>query len=70
MTDPIADYLTRIRNALLAKHASVDIPFSALKVEVTKILEKEGYIDGYRVVRESRVARSRSPCATAPTGIA
>jgi small subunit ribosomal protein S8 len=50
MTDPIADYLTRIRNALLAKHASVDIPFSALKVEVTKILEKEGYIEGYKVV--------------------
>jgi small subunit ribosomal protein S8 len=53
MTDPIADYLTRIRNALLAKHASVDIPFSALKVEVTKILEKEGYIEGYRVVEGS-----------------
>jgi len=53
MTDPIADYLTRIRNGLLAKHASVDIPFSALKVEVTKILEKEGYIDGYRVVEGS-----------------
>ena len=50
MTDPIADYLTRIRNALLAKHASVDIPFSSLKVEVTKILEKEGYIEGYKVV--------------------
>jgi small subunit ribosomal protein S8 len=53
MTDPIADYLTRIRNALLAKHASVDIPFSSLKVEVTKILEKEGYIEGYRVVEGS-----------------
>lgn len=53
MTDPIADYLTRIRNALLAKHASVDIPFSALKAEVTKILEQEGYIDGYRIVEGS-----------------
>ena len=53
MTDPIADFLTRIRNALLAKHTSVDIPFSALKVEVTKILEKEGYIEGYRVVEGS-----------------
>ena len=59
MTDPIADYLTRIRNALLAKHASVDIPFSALKVEVTKILEQEGYIDGYRVVEGSPRATLR-----------
>jgi small subunit ribosomal protein S8 len=53
MTDPIADYLSRIRNALLAKHASVEIPLSTLKVEVTKILEKEGYIEGYRVVEGS-----------------
>jgi small subunit ribosomal protein S8 len=50
MTDPIADFLTRIRNGLLAKHATVDVPASALKIEITKILEKEGFIDGYKVV--------------------
>jgi len=50
MTDPISDFLTRIRNALLAKHATVDVPASALKVEITKILQQEGFIDGFKVV--------------------
>lgn len=53
MTDPIADFLTRIRNALMAKHAHVDIPVSILKVELAKILEKEGYIDGHKIVEKS-----------------
>jgi small subunit ribosomal protein S8 len=47
VTDPIADYLTRIRNALHAKHPKVDIPASGLKREVTKILVDEGYIRNY-----------------------
>jgi len=50
MTDPIADFLTRIRNALMAKHAQVDIPVSGLKVEMTKILHQEGYIEAYKIV--------------------
>ena len=53
MTDPIADFLTRIRNGLLAKHGTVDVPASALKIEIAKILEKEGFIDGYKVVDSS-----------------
>src|SRR3954466_7699289 len=52
MTDPIADMLTRLRNAVLAKHSKVDVPASKLKVEIAKILEDEGYIQGYKVVDE------------------
>lgn len=47
MTDPIADYLTRIRNAIKAKHTKVDIPFSTLKEEITKILVEYRYIQNY-----------------------
>ena len=50
MTDPIADMLTRIRNATQAKHARVDIPASTLKIEIAKILEGEGYIAGFKVI--------------------
>lgn len=49
MTDPIADMLTRIRNAIAANHARVDIPGSKLKVEVARILKDEGYINNYVV---------------------
>ena len=52
MTDPIADMLTRIRNAVQAKRPRVDIPASRLKVEIARILESEGYIQGYTVVDE------------------
>jgi len=48
MTDPIADMLARIRNATLARHARVDIPASSLKVEIARILEDEGYIQGVK----------------------
>lgn len=47
MTDPIADYLTRIRNAIKARHTKVDIPFSGLKEEITKILVEYRYIKNY-----------------------
>jgi small subunit ribosomal protein S8 len=47
MTDPIADMLTRIRNALKAKHSRVDIPASKLKLEIARILKEEGYINNY-----------------------
>ena len=52
MTDPIADMLTRLRNAVIAKHARVDVPASRLKVEIAKILEDEGYIQGFKMVEE------------------
>jgi small subunit ribosomal protein S8 len=48
LTDPIADYLTRIRNASLAKHRMVEIPSSKLKKEITKILFDKGYILNYK----------------------
>lgn len=48
MTDPIADYLTRVRNAIMAKHRVVEIPASNLKKEITKILFEKGYILNYK----------------------
>lgn len=48
VTDPIADYLTRVRNAILAGHKIVEIPASNLKREVTKILHEQGYIVNYK----------------------
>jgi len=48
MTDPIADYLTRLRNAIQAKHRVVEIPASNLKKEITKILHDKGYILSYK----------------------
>jgi small subunit ribosomal protein S8 len=50
MTDPIADMLSRIRNATIARHTRVDMPSSRLKVEIARILEAEGYVQGYKVV--------------------
>ena len=47
MTDPIADMLTRVRNAIAAKHSRVDIPGSKLKLEVARILKEEGYINNF-----------------------
>jgi small subunit ribosomal protein S8 len=50
MTDPIADMLSRIRNATIARHTRVDMPSSRLKVEIARILESEGYIQGFKVL--------------------
>ena len=50
MTDPIADMLSRIRNATQSRHPRVDMPSSRLKVEIARILEAEGYIQGFKVV--------------------
>jgi len=50
MSDPIADMLTRIRNANSARHKTVDIPASRVKEAITKILVEEGYVKGYEVV--------------------
>ncbi|HBL73361.1 MAG: 30S ribosomal protein S8 [Bacteroidales bacterium] len=52
MTDPIADYLTRLRNAIKAKHRIVEIPASNLKKEITKILFEKGYILNYKFVED------------------
>jgi small subunit ribosomal protein S8 len=53
MTDPIADMLTRLRNAVNARHPRVDIPASQFKTEIAKILEQEGYINSFRVIEQS-----------------
>ena len=50
MTDPIADMLTRIRNAYAAKHQKVDVPTSNLKVEIARILKEEGFINNYKLM--------------------
>ncbi|SHE42233.1 small subunit ribosomal protein S8 [Mariniphaga anaerophila] len=52
VSDPIADYLTRVRNAILAKHRVVDIPASNMKKEMTKILMNKGYILNYKFEEE------------------
>lgn len=49
MSDPIADMLTRIRNANMVKHQTVDVPASKLKVELARVLKEEGFIAGYEV---------------------
>lgn len=49
MTDPIADLLTRIRNAQMSGHESVEIPFSKVKAEIVRILRDEGYISGFKI---------------------
>ncbi len=54
MTDPIADMLTRIRNALVVKHDEVDIPASNMKKEIARILLAEGYIKNYELVGDNK----------------
>ena len=57
-TDPIADMLTRIRNAARAKHPRVDMPSSKLKVEVARILKDEGYLTNFKVVEETKTKKT------------
>ncbi len=52
MTDPIADYLTRVRNAIMAKHRVVEVPASNIKKDITKILFDKGYILNYKFIEE------------------
>ncbi|AEL26342.1 30S ribosomal protein S8 [Cyclobacterium marinum] len=52
MTDPIADYLTRLRNAIKAAHRIVEIPASNMKKELTKVLHEKGYIQNYKFVED------------------
>jgi small subunit ribosomal protein S8 len=51
-SDPIGDMLTRVRNALAARHPKVDVPASKLKTEIARILKEEGYITNYKVAEE------------------
>jgi small subunit ribosomal protein S8 len=53
MTDPIADYLTRIRNAIKANHRIVEMPSSRIKLELTKVLFDKGFIQNYKFVEEA-----------------
>jgi small subunit ribosomal protein S8 len=59
MTDPIADMLSRIRNATLARQARVEMPSSRLKVEIARILESEGYIQGFKVLEPAESAQAQ-----------
>ena len=54
ITDPIADMLTRIRNANSAKHETVDVPASNMKKAIAEILNKEGYIKGYQIIEDGK----------------
>ncbi|MBW1786502.1 MAG: 30S ribosomal protein S8 [Deltaproteobacteria bacterium] len=54
MTDPIADMLTRVRNALTASHERVDIPSSKLKINIAKVLKTEGYVKNFKIVSDGR----------------
>ena|SRR5271167_1064798 len=57
MTDPVADMLTRIRNACGSKHRRVDVPLSRLKLEIARVLKENSYIVDYRVLEEERLLR-------------
>jgi len=61
MTDPISDMLTRIRNAVTAKRTRVDLPASKLKAEIARILQDEGYIQGFSLVEEPAEKAGRQP---------
>ena len=63
MTDPIADMLTRIRNAVTAKHTRVDMPSSRIKNDIARILQDEGYIQGFKVLDTAQVQPTKT---TAP----
>ena len=52
MTDPIADMLTRIRNAFIAGHRSVEIPGSVIKGQIARVLEEEGYVESFRTTEQ------------------
>jgi len=54
VTDPLADMLTRIRNANTAKHSKVDIPASKMKLSVARILKSEGYIKNYKLIKDRK----------------
>jgi small subunit ribosomal protein S8 len=68
MTDPVADMLTRIRNANRAKHKRVDVPRSNLKVEIARVLLREKFISKYRVIDDGRQGMIRIYLKYTPSG--
>lgn len=68
MTDPIADFLTRIRNAVMAGKDRVDVPASRLKLELTKILKEEGFIRTFKVLEEGPQGTIRLYLRYSPEG--
>jgi small subunit ribosomal protein S8 len=67
-TDPIADMLTRIRNASRARHPKLEMPGSRLKAEVAKILKEEGYISSFKISEENRKKMLRITLKYTPDG--
>jgi small subunit ribosomal protein S8 len=53
LTDPVADFLTRIRNSIRARHQKLDVPASKLKAEIARILKEEGYISNFKTTEEN-----------------
>ena len=68
ITDPIADLLTRIRNANTAKHDTVDCPSSKIKCAIVEILSNEGYIKGYQVIDDGKQGVIRITLKYSPSG--
>jgi len=71
LTDPVADFLTRVRNAIGARHQKVDVPHSKLKLEMARILKEEGYIANFKTVEDEgrrvlRVYLKYSPDNSSP----
>jgi small subunit ribosomal protein S8 len=71
LTDPVSDFLTRVRNAINARHQKVDVPHSKLKVEIARILKEEGYISNFKATEEEgrkvlRVYLKYSPDNSSP----
>lgn len=66
VTDPIADMLTRIRNAVLIKSEKVDIPASRMKLEIAKILKEEGFIRAYKILKDKKQGILRITLKYAP----
>jgi small subunit ribosomal protein S8 len=64
MTDPIADMLARIRNAVTAKHTRVDMPTSRIKTDIARILQDEGYIQGFKLLEPEADGKQMSPVKT------
>ncbi len=54
ITDPIADMLTRIRNAIVARHKEVEVPASKMKLAITRILKDEGFIEQYKLIKDGK----------------
>ena len=67
-TDPIADFLTRLRNAVAAKHASLELPASRMRADLARILQEEGYVRDFQVVREGPQGTIRISLKYGPAG--